>query len=271
MIAAYRDLGNPEIGFASWMKAGVPVALLMVLGIWLWLGRHLKGKSEIPLPHPGTWRREEVYTLVVFLFTALAWMTRSEPFGGWQSLSPRLAGANDASVAFVAVILLFVLPNGSGSGDRLLDWKTANQIPWGLLVLVGAGLCLGTAFKDSGLSASIASIFTGLDSLPLLGLLGIVALVVTFLTEMTSNTATTNVLMPILGAAAVATEIDPILLMLPAAMSASCAFMLPVATMPNAVVFGTGELTVKQMVKEGFVLNLLGVTIITTVSYFLFR
>jgi len=271
MIAAYRDLGHDEIGFGSWMKAGIPVTITMIFFIWAWLGRSLGGSKKIQLPDPGNWRREEVLTIGVFALTALAWMTRSEPFGGWQSLSPRLAGANDASVAFIAVIVLFLVPNGRGNGDRLLDWKTANQVPWGLLILVGAGLCLGTGFKESGLSASIASVFTDLSSLPLLGLLACVALVVTFLTEMTSNTATTNILMPILGAAATATNIDPILLMLPAAMSASCAFMLPVATMPNAVVFGTGEISVRRMATEGLMLNLIGVAVITAISYLLLR
>jgi sodium-dependent dicarboxylate transporter 2/3/5 len=138
-----------------------------------------------------------------------------------------------------------------------------------MLVLVGAGLCLGEGFKQSGLSASIASVFAGIESLPLFALLLGICFLVTFLTEMTSNTATTNVLMPILGAAATASNIDPILLMIPAAMSASCAFMLPVATIPNAVVFGTGEVTVKRMAREGLVLNLLGTLIISVICYFL--
>jgi sodium-dependent dicarboxylate transporter 2/3/5 len=138
-----------------------------------------------------------------------------------------------------------------------------------MLVLVGAGLCLGEGFKQSGLSAAIASVFAGIENLPLVALLVGICVLVTFLTEMTSNTATTNVLMPILGAAATASNIDPILLMIPAAMSASCAFMLPVATIPNAVVFGTGEVTIKRMVREGLVLNLFGTLVISTICYFL--
>jgi sodium-dependent dicarboxylate transporter 2/3/5 len=138
-----------------------------------------------------------------------------------------------------------------------------------MLVLVGAGLCIGEAFKQSGLSASIAGVFSGIENLPLFGLLLGICLLVTFLTEMTSNTATTNVLMPILGAAATASNLDPILLMIPAAMSASCAFMLPVATIPNAVVFGTGEITVSKMAREGLVLNILGAVVISSVCFFL--
>ena len=268
MIGAYKDMGFPELSFTQWMKFGVPVTIIMVLVIWLWLSRSITGKNQIELPNPGNWQSAEVRTLIVFVLTALAWITRSEPFGGWKTWLD-LPNANDASVAFLAVIALFCIPSGNSKKDRLLDWKTANKIPWGMLVLVGAGLCLGEGFKQSGLSAKIAGIFSGIENLHLMGLLLGVCLLVTFLTEMTSNTATTNVLMPILGAAATASNIDPILLMIPAAMSASCAFMLPVATIPNAVVFGTGEVTVKRMAREGLVLNLLGALIISAICYFL--
>ena len=268
MMGAYKDLGHPELSFTEWMKFGVPVSLTMVIVIWLWLSRKVTGKERIDLPDPGSWRQPEIRTLLVFGLTALAWITRSEPFGGWKTWL-NLPQANDASVAFVAVILLFCLPGGEKKGERLLDWRTANRIPWGMLVLVGAGLCLGEGFKQSGLSATIASVFSGIGSLPLIVLLLGIALLVTFLTEMTSNTATTNVLMPILGAAATASDVDPILLMIPAAMSASCAFMLPVATIPNAVVFGTGEITVRRMAREGLVLNLMGASVISGICYFL--
>ena len=268
MMGAYKDLGHPELSFTEWMKFGVPVSLTMVIVIWLWLSRKVTGKERIDLPDPGSWRQPEIRTLLVFGLTALAWITRSEPFGGWKTWL-NLPQANDASVAFVAVILLFCLPGGEKKGERLLDWRTANRIPWGMLVLVGAGLCLGEGFKQSGLSATIASVFSGIGSLPLIALLLGIALLVTFLTEMTSNTATTNVLMPILGATAIASDVDPILLMIPAAMSASCAFMLPVATIPNAVVFGTGEITVRRMAQEGLVLNLMGASVISGICYFL--
>jgi len=268
MIGAYKDMGFKELSFSQWMKFGVPVTIIMVLVIWLWLSRGITGKNQIELPNPGNWQSAEIRTLAVFALTALAWISRSEPFGGWKTWLD-LPNANDASVAFLAVIALFCIPSGNSKKDRLLDWKTANKIPWGMLVLVGAGLCLGEGFKQSGLSAKIAGVFSGIENLHLMGLLLGVCLLVTFLTEMTSNTATTNVLMPILGAAATASNIDPILLMIPAAMSASCAFMLPVATIPNAVVFGTGEVTVKRMAREGLVLNLLGALIISAICYFL--
>ena len=266
MMGAYKDLGFPELSFSDWMTLGIPVTLVMTLVIWLWLSRKVSGKGAVSLPHPGSWSKAEIRTLTIFGLTALAWITRSEPFGGWKTWL-ELPQANDASVAFVAVLLLFCLPSGEKKGERLLDWKTANQIPWGMLILVGAGLCLGEAFKQSGLSQSFASCLSGVENLPTLGLILGICLLVTFLTEMTSNTATTNLLMPILGAAALSANLDPKLLMIPAALSASCAFMLPVATIPNAIVFGTGEVTVSRMVREGFVLNLLGAIVVTAVIY----
>jgi sodium-dependent dicarboxylate transporter 2/3/5 len=269
MIGAYRDLGFEELSFAQWMNFGVPVTILMVVVIWLWVGRNLRTNgSQVALPNPGQWTQAETRTLTIFALTALAWITRSEPFGGWKTWLD-LPQANDASVAFIAVLLLFCLPSGENKGEKLLDWKTANQIPWGMLILVGAGLCLGEAFKESGLSASIAHGLSGLENLPSIFLLLGICLLVTFLTEITSNTATTSLLMPILGAAAIAAELDPKLLLVPAALSASCAFMLPVATIPNAVVFGTGQISIKRMAGEGFVLNLIGAAVVTGVIYFL--
>ena len=268
MMAAYKDLGFQELSFSDWMRFGLPVSIIMTLVLWAWLARGVSGTGSISLPHPGNWQNAELRTLSIFALTALAWITRSEPFGGWKTWLD-LPQANDASVAFIAVIILFCLPNGEKKGERLLDWKTANQIPWGMLVLVGAGLCLGEGFKQSGLSESIASALSGVENLPALGVLVGICLLVTFLTEMTSNTATTNLLMPILGAAAVSANLDPKLFMIPAALSASCAFMLPVATIPNAIVFGTGKISVKRMATEGFVLNLIGAGVVTGVIYFL--
>ena len=278
MIGYFEQEFGKEIAFVDWMQVGIPVSIIMVLLIFVWITRGLKGHSAVPLPDPGSWRKEETRTLLVFGLTALAWVTRSSPCGGWKNwfgtlpqdleqLQDLFVNANDASVAFIAVVLLFCLPNGMGKGERLLDWRTANEVPWGLLILVGAGMCLGTAFKESGLSAALASALTGLGKVDPVYLILSVALLVTFLTEMTSNTATTNILMPILGAVAVASVLDPKLILLPATISASCAFMLPVATMPNAVVFGTGEISIKRMASEGLVLNLAGAMIVTFVCY----
>ena len=260
------------------MKVGVPVSIIMVFVIWLWLGRNIKNKSPIPLPNPGRWRTEEKRTLVVFFFTALAWMTRSSPFGGWKNffgaieendigLYNILSNANDASVAFIAVIVLFCMPSGNKKNEKLLDWETANKIPWGLIILVGSGICLGTAISESGLSEYAASFLSGVENFKTVFIILCTTLLVTFLTEITSNTATTVILMPILGAVSMASGIDAVLFLIPAAISASCAFMLPVATMPNAVVYGAGELSIKRMVKEGFVLNLIGALVVTGVCY----
>ena len=278
MIGYYETIKGVEISFLEWMKVGVPISITMVVLIWLWLSRNLKTKSRVPLPSPGVWRKEEKRTMVVFFFTALAWMTRSAPFGGWKSffgfisendvgLYNILANANDASVAFIAVIILFCTPSGNKKNEKLLDWETANKIPWGLIILVGSGICLGTAISESGLSEQAAKLLTGIDKLKTVFVILCVALLVTFLTEITSNTATTVILMPILGAVSTASGIEPTLLLIPAAISASCAFMLPVATMPNAVVYGTGEFSIKRMVKEGFALNLVGTLVVTTICY----
>ena len=278
MIGYYETIKGVEISFLEWMKVGVPISITMVVLIWLWLSRNVKTKSRVPLPSPGVWRKEEKRTMVVFFFTALAWMTRSAPFGGWKSffgfisendvgLYNILANANDASVAFIAVIILFCTPSGNKKNEKLLDWETANKIPWGLIILVGSGICLGTAISESGLSEEAAKLLTGIDKLKTVFVILCVALLVTFLTEITSNTATTVILMPILGAVSTASGIEPTLLLIPAAISASCAFMLPVATMPNAVVYGTGEFSIKRMVKEGFVLNLVGTLVVTTICY----
>ena len=278
MIGYYETIKGVEISFLEWMKVGVPISITMVVLIWLWLSRNLKTKSRVPLPSPGVWRKEEKRTMVVFFFTALAWMTRSAPFGGWKSffgfisendvgLYNILANANDASVAFIAVIILFCTPSGNKKNEKLLDWETANKIPWGLIILVGSGICLGTAISESGLSEQAAKLLTGIDKLKTMFVILCVALLVTFLTEITSNTATTVILMPILGAVSTASGIEPTLLLIPAAISASCAFMLPVATMPNAVVYGTGEFSIKRMVKEGFALNLVGTLVVTTICY----
>ena len=278
MIGYYETIKGVEISFLEWMKVGVPISITMVVLIWLWLSRNVKTKSRVPLPSPGVWRKEEKRTMVVFFFTALAWMTRSAPFGGWKSffgfisendvgLYNILANANDASVAFIAVIILFCTPSGNKKNEKLLDWETANKIPWGLIILVGSGICLGTAISESGLSEQAAKLLTGIDKLKTVFVILCVALLVTFLTEITSNTATTVILMPILGSVSTASGIEPTLLLVPAAISASCAFMLPVATMPNAVVYGTGEFSIKRMVKEGFVLNLVGTLVVTTICY----
>lgn len=268
---------HPEFGlqpwsFAGWMKIGIPIVLLFVPVVWLWLTRNLRSDEELDIPSPGAWRKEEVRVLTVFVITALLWITRTQPYGGWAGLlEEQFEGfktlAHDSSVALAMTVALFVIPSGKkGVDDRLLDWPTANTIPWGLLILFGGGIAIGTAFSESGLSEVIGQLLGRVTTLPLLLTIAMICLAVTFMTEIISNTATANILMPILGATATAT-FDPAQLMVPAAISASCAFMLPVATAPNAVIFGANRFDIRHMMREGFALNLIGAMIITVVCH----
>lgn len=265
-MGVYTQTTGEIFTFTDWMRIGVPVVILMIPMVWLWLTRNLTYRGQYELPDMGAWTTPEKRVLAVFALVAIAWVTRSEPFGGW-SVWFGVPFANDAMVAFLGVIALFLIPNGTG--ERLLDWETANDIPWGVLLLFGAGIAIAGAFQSSGLSATIGEVLSGLSALPVLAMIGCICLAVTFLTETTSNTATTTLLMPILATAAVAANLDPVLFMIPAAMSASCAFMLPVATAPNAVVFSTGTFETKYMAKEGFTTNFIGVFVITSICYLL--
>ncbi|MFK7912790.1 MAG: DASS family sodium-coupled anion symporter [Pseudomonadales bacterium] len=275
-MGIYEETVGQTIGFAQWMAWGVPVVLVFLPLAALWLTRNLQHSGEVQLPAVGPWQTRERRVLTVFAFTALAWVTRREPFGGWSEWLS-VPYSNDAIVAFLAVVALFVIPAnkpaeetaGDSMRPRLLDWESANRIPWGMLILFGAGISIAEAFTSSGLSTSIGASLAGLASLPLFLLIASICLTVTFLTEATSNTATTTLLMPILAAAALAAAIDPRLFMVPAAMSASCAFMLPVATAPNVIVFSSGHVPINTMVREGLALNLVGVLVIASLCWLL--
>jgi len=263
-MQVYEESTGQVISFGQWMSWGVPVVALLLPLAWWWVTRNLAREIAISLPAVGPWRSAERRVLVIFALTALAWVTRAEPFGGWQQWFG-LPNANDASVALLAVLALFIARDNQG--EPLIEWQQASQIPWGVLLLFGGGICLARAFVASGLSAQVGDALTLVSVLPVYFMMLLLALAVTFLTEATSNTATTALLMPVFAAVALAVELDPLWLMVPAAMSASCAFMLPVATAPNAVVFGSGELPIQRMVREGFVLNLIGALVITTISW----
>ena len=264
-ISIFAEHSGNEMSFVDWMTYAMPVVLVMLPIVGFWLTRGVNKIDPIALPKVGHWRFEEILTMIVFGLTAVLWMTRNQPFGGWSELF-QLTSANDAQVAIAGAVAMFVIPNGKGS--RLLDWETASKIPWGILILFAGGICIAKAFGASGLSAELGSFLANLKSLPVLILIGAICLAVTFLTEVTSNTATTTLLMPILLAAAVAAEMDPKIFMIPATISASFAFMLPVATPPNAIVFGSQKFSVKDMVREGLVLNLIGVVVVTLICYF---
>jgi sodium-dependent dicarboxylate transporter 2/3/5 len=252
--------------FPQWMVWGVPAVVLMVPLIGLWLTRGIKLRQPVVLPAVGNWRPSEKRVMIMFSLTALAWMTRQAPFGGWSS-ALGLEQANDASVALLSVVLMAMIHNGESGkqAGRLLTWNSAQNIPWGVLILFAGGITIASAFVQSGLADLLAQKLTVLSGMPDWLLVLCICLGVTFLTEVTSNTATASLLMPVLAATAVATEINPMLLMVPAAMSASCAFMLPVATAPNAIVFGSGRVTIREMARAGFVLNLVGAVVITFV------
>ena len=266
-MQVHLDRFGTTPSFPEWMSWGLPVVFLLVPLAGLWLTRGVRLEGRVEMPNAGRWRPFEKRVLTLFGLTALFWITRQAPFGGWSEWLG-LPQANDASVALIAVVLMATLPNGEGG--RLLRWEAARGIPWGVLLLFGGGIAIANAFVQSGLADHIAGALEGVLHLPTWALVLSLCLVVTFMTEVTSNTATASLLMPVLAATAAAGEINPMLLMVPAALSTSCAFMLPVATAPNAIVFGSGKVRIKDMARAGFVLNLLGAVVITTVCVIAF-
>lgn len=262
----YQELFGTDLGFVRWMSIAIPVVVLLLPLAGVWLTRGLGKTAGTEIERSGPWRQEEIRLAIVFGFTVLFWVTRTEPFGGWTAWLS-IPYANDGIVALLACVVLFLVPNGSGG--RLLDWKTAQNIPWGMLILFGSGLALAKGFQVSGVSAAMGSALAVLGGAAPFLIIIAICLGVTFLTEATSNTATTTLLMPIMAATAVAVGADPLLFMIPAAMSASCAFMLPVATAPNVIMFSTGQVPIGRMVREGVVLNFIGAAVISVMCYWL--
>ncbi|ROS01301.1 sodium-dependent dicarboxylate transporter 2/3/5 [Sinobacterium caligoides] len=262
-MQVYSETTGQTLGFSDWMAYGIPAVISMILVAWLWLRRDLDYRGGFELPAVGKWTVLERRVLYVFALTVLLWVTRTEPFGGWRELLD--LPANDASVALLAVMAMFIIPDDKGK--KLLDWQAAESIPWGILLLFGGGVCLARAFGVSGLSDMLAHYLNGLLSLPIIVAVAMIALAVTFITETTSNTASTVLLMPVLAAAAVGSDIAPEVLMVPAVLSASCAFMMPVATAPNSIVMASGQLAAGDMAKQGFMLNILGTLVITAVVW----
>jgi sodium-dependent dicarboxylate transporter 2/3/5 len=263
----YAQTTGVDYGFAQWMSIGIPVVALFLPLMGLWLGRRLGGAPPAGLPEVGAWRRAERRVLGVFGLIALLWIFRTEPLGGWSGLL-HWERASDALVAVFGVLLLSLLPDGEG--ERLLTWKSAERIPWGALLLFGGGIALATGFEKSGVSDAIARGLTGLRTLPLPLLLPLLIAGVVALSEIASNTATAVLLMPILAATGLALGIDPALLMFPAVLAASVGFMLPVATAPNAIAYGTGHVDARTMLREGFALDLIGVAVLSLVCWIAF-
>ena len=269
-----------SIGFGQWMLVGVPFSAAFGVIAWAVLVyfaypvrlERLPGGREVireELRRLGPVSRGEWTVFGVFMATAFAWMLR-EPLSNWQWLAtnaPFITRINDAVIAISAAALLFAIPVRPREGVFALDWGTAVRLPWGVLLLFGGGLCLARAVGASGLDEWIGAQVGALGWLPLVALVLVVAATVIFLTEVTSNTATATTFLPILGGVAVGLDIAPTMLLVPAAVAASCAFMLPVATPPNAIIFGSGRVTIGQMVKAGVWLNLIGVVMITVLTF----
>lgn len=263
-----------EITFADWMKVGVPLVAIFLPLCWLWLTRianpmKLKkvpgGRDLIDseLKQMGSLSTGERWTALVFCFTALGWIFRKKI--GFMFPDPKLI--TDAAIAMTGALVLFLIPINFKKNIFVMDWKWASKMPWGVLILFGGGLSMAGGFKATGLATWIGSQVGLLDNAPILVLVIAVATLIIFLTELTSNTATSAMVMPILSAVAIGLGQSPLLLVVPAAIAASCAFMLPVATPPNAIVFGSGYVTIPQMVKSGFGLNVIGIVITVAITY----
>lgn len=262
-MSVYQETTGKEIDFISWMRIALPIVIICLPFMAFWLTRHVSTTQGFHLPIIGGWRSAEKRVLIVFGLIAMAWVTR-RIWSEWLGLN----SVGDSTIALLGVILMFMIPNGEKQ-DTLLDWDTAKDIPWGMLLLFSGGIAIAKAFTASGLSEQLGHSLTNLSALPIWALILSLCLFVTFLTEITSNTATATLLMPVLAAAGMAIGVDPMLLMIPAAMSASCAFMLPVATAPNAIAYGTGHFQIKDMIREGLVLNIVIACVVSAVCYFI--
>ena len=192
---------------------------------------------------------------------AVLWITRP-----LLTQLPGLASLEDSMIAIAGVLVLFLLPSGDRKDPILLRWEYAERLPWGVLILFGGGLALASAVNDTGLAAWIGDNLKAIGTLPLIFVVATVATMIIFMTELTSNVATTTTFLPVVGAIAIQSGFDPITVTVPVTLAASCAFMLPVATPPNAIVFGSGMLTIPKMMRAGFALNLVGIVLVTTVA-----
>ncbi len=269
-----------EIGFGQWMLLGLPLAVVLLALAYLVLTRwayppeidQLPGGRQLfadELRALGRVGRGERIVLTVFVVTALAWVLRDPITSSEQLLAllPGLAGLSDAGIAITAAIVLFLVPVDWRRGVFALDWTTARKLPWGVLLLFGGGLSLAAGVTSSGLDQWIGQQVGALGGLPIVVLIIVVAAAVVFLTELTSNTATAATFLPILGGVALGLDLAPQSLVVPAALAATCAFMMPVATPPNAIVFGSGHITIPQMVRAGWWLNLAAIALITAATY----
>jgi len=273
-----------EISFADWFIFALPITILLFISAWLILYLMYKPrkkwenisihdfKSEYKLL--GKPKPEEKVVFVLFVLLVIMWIFRSEiviqsfVIPGWEKLFNHPGYINDGTVAILFGVLLFIIPSKSQKGERLMNWETAGKIPWGIVLLFGGGFALAQGFVDSGLSVWFGEQMAGLANVEPMVLTLANTSLISILTELTSNVATTEMILPILAGLAVTIKINPLLLMIPATLAASLAFMLPVATPPNAIIFGTNRIRIKDMVRTGFLLNFIGIIIATLVMYF---
>jgi sodium-dependent dicarboxylate transporter 2/3/5 len=278
MLAYMRDHLGVEIGFARWMALMLPLVAIFLPLAWLLLTRllypiqfeRIEGGKELlrtSLRELGPMSAGERVVLCVFLAAAALWMTRPLLTGLELGGTRPFAGLTDAGVAMLASLMLFLTPVDRRLARFALDWETAVGLPWGVLLLFGGGLSLAAAIQDNGVGELIAAQMAGFAGVPTLLVVAVVVAGVVFLTELTSNTATAATLIPILAALAPGLGIEPLVLAVPAALAASCAFMLPVATPPNAIVFGSGLVTIFEMSRAGFWLNWVGTALMAGSSW----
>ena len=262
-----------EINFLQWMSFGLPISLLLLFICWKYLTsiaykfkdeNFKSGLEEIndQIKNLGKFSYEEKSVLIVFIATALAWITQS------FIIKKYIPEIDDTIIAIIAAVVLFILPDKSGD-NKLLSWSDAVKLPWGILLLFGGGMALAKGFDSSGLAVWIGNQMNFFSNIPLIILLLVLIAMVNFLTEITSNLATTAMLLPVLVALANTIDINAYYLLVGATVAASCAFMLPVATPPNAVVFGSKILNIDDMIKKGFWMNIISIFILTAAVYWL--
>jgi len=284
----YHDLFPelPKIGFTQWMMMGLPISIIFLFTGWLLMTKVIFRMPKINifetkdvikdlLNDLGKLRRDEMASGLVFLSAAILWITGSDitlsesfTIHGWRSYFG-LEMVSDASIAIATSLLLFMIPSKDRPKEMLLTWSKARELPWGILLLFGGGFAIAGGFNSSGLSNLIGNLFTNLEIDNPFIIIIIVCFVLTFLTEITSNTATTTLILPILAKASAVLGLDPRILMIPATLSASCAFMMPIASPTQAIVFGSGHVKIKQMIRAGILFNLLGIIIVPGIFYLL--
>lgn len=274
LIAFVDEAYGIEISFAEWMLIGLPVVFLGLPVIFYTLANVIYPVKLNKLPGGTEYLKSELIKLgrlspsekrvaVIFVLVAVMWLSR-------PLISDFIPGISDAGIAIFGALILFITPSGSKSALFLMNWKSAERLPWGVLILFGGGLSLAGAIQRTGLAEWIGGYFTIIGGWPVLLIIFIISFVIITFTEMASNSATAAAFLPIMGSVAVAVGMHPLLLAIPVAVVASCAFMLPVATPPNAIVYGSGLISIPEMAKAGFLLNIFFALLVTLLAYFLF-